>query len=651
MVKAMRNLLGTISFFLPVMLFSFLQATCAEESIIAFWSDVAVQSDSTLNVTETIQVRAENKKIRHGIYRDFPTRYHDIYGRKYSVKFTLLGVTNNGLSTGYFTEVKNNGVRIKIGSRDTSLTPGVYTYTISYKVTRELGFFEDHDELYWNVTGNGWDFPIKSAQARVALPHGVPLDAVKLYGYTGAHGSKEQHYSTVRSLDGKFNFTTTRPLWATEGLTIVVSWPKGFVHEPTQKEQLNYFLSDNADLIIGMVGLLLVFMYYFTCWSLVGRDPPSGTIVPLFQPPGALSPADVRYLTNMKYEDATLAASVINMAVKGYLTIEEKFGEYTLRRISSDDTKLSSEEKDIAAKIFSGGASIELRTSNYRTFLDARKGAKEILENKHNDVHFLRNGRYTIRGVFLSLVILGAVVALQPNEILTSSAPLIIALMLWSVLAYGLSAVTFSMWGSTIRVISAGALLGAIGVSLFALPFIAAECFLIYTLWQQGAGAIAVVGAVAIILNLVFLYLLKAPTVEGRKLLDGIEGFKMFLSATESDKLLRVESPTKTPELFEKFLPYAVALGVEQKWANSFSHLLGSVMQGASSQHHGYSPAWYHGQSFTNIGGFSSGFATSFGTALSSSSTPPGSSSGDSGGSSGGGSSGGGGGGGGGGGW
>lgn len=646
----MRILLG--SFILcSITFFSFLQTTHAEESIIAYWSDVAVLPDASLNVTETIQVRAENNKIRHGIYRDFPTLYRDSYGRKYSVKFNLQRVTNNGAVTKYSTEGMSNGVRIKIGSKDTYLTPGIYTYAISYKVTRELGFFKDHDELYWNVTGNGWEFPIKSAQARVALPQGVPLDSVKLYGYTGANGSKDQNYSTVRSLDGKFNFTTTRPLGSTEGLTIVVSWPKGFVHEPTQKERLNYLLSDNADLIIGMIGLLLVFMYYFTCWSLVGRDPPKGTIVPLYQAPGALSPADIRYLTNMKYDDASFAASIINMAVKGYLTIQEKFGEYTLRRISYEDPKLSLEEKEIFAKIFSDGASLELRQSNYRNLLEARKGAKQILEDKHNGVNFLRNGKYAVRGVFLSLITFGAVVMLQPLESLAQLAPLIFGLMLWSVSVCGLFAVIVNMWSSAIRVTSTGALVGAIAVSLFALPFLGGECVLIYVLWQQGAGAIGAVAVVAIILNLVFLYLLKAPTVEGRKLLDGIEGFKMFLAATESDRLLRVDAPTKTPELFEKFLPYAVALGVEQKWANSFSSLLGNVMQGTSSPRSGYCPAWYHGQSFNNFGGSSSGFASSFSSAISSSSSPPGSSSGGSGESSGGGSSGGGGGGGGGGGW
>ena len=152
-------------------------------------------------------------------------------------------------------------------------------------------------------------------------------------------------------------------------------------------------------------------------------------------------------------------------------------------------------------------------------------------------------------------------------------------------------------------------------------------------------------------MSLVFHYLLKAPTRAGRALLDKVEGFKQFLTAVEGDRLQRMSVPEITPQLFEKYLPYAVALGVEQAWAEQFSRSMAAAGQTGADA--GYTPRWYSGASWSALGatGFASSMGSSFSSSISSASTAPGSSSGSSSGGGGGGSSGGGGGGGGGGGW
>ncbi len=147
-------LLGALFALLAVM-----SPAIADERILGFDSDMHIQADGSLLVAESIRVRAEGQSIRRGIYRDFPTRYTDRYGNRVQVAFELLGVERDGRSEPNFTERVGNGLRINTGNDDFLPTPGEFTFTIHYRVTRELGFFPDHDELYWNVNGLGWKFP------------------------------------------------------------------------------------------------------------------------------------------------------------------------------------------------------------------------------------------------------------------------------------------------------------------------------------------------------------------------------------------------------------------------------------------------------------------------------------------------------------
>jgi len=147
----------------------------AQERILAYDSMVVVQPDGGLDVTEAITVRAEGDQVRRGIYRDFPTRYKDRYGNRVVVDFEMLGVTRDGKPEPWFTEDKANGVRINTGNDDLLPVPADHAYVLHYRTTRQLGFFPDHDELYWNAIGTGWAFPIERAEAVIQLPPGASL--------------------------------------------------------------------------------------------------------------------------------------------------------------------------------------------------------------------------------------------------------------------------------------------------------------------------------------------------------------------------------------------------------------------------------------------------------------------------------------------
>ncbi|HYX68538.1 MAG TPA: DUF2207 domain-containing protein [Terriglobales bacterium] len=617
------------------------------EEILRFHSDITVQGDGTLLVEETIRVHSLGEQIHHGIYREFPTDYRDKYGNRYQVRFQLLGAERDGQEENSRVEQESNGVRIYLGNKDVELDPGDYTYLLKYRVNREL-FFADHDELYWNVNGTGWDFPIREISATVHLPAGVPHDQITRTAYTGVQGSRQGDFTSGWDAQGNPTFESTRPLGEHENLSIVVGWPKGFVAAPTSQQKMQWFLEDNRSTLVGGAGLLLVFFYYFLAWLAVGRDPRPGTIMPLYEPPSGWSPAAIRYLRKMGFDDKAFAAAVVDMAVKKYLTIEKHDDKYTLRRVGKgDDKALAAEERVAAQTLLGDDDSIKLEQANHSTIASALSQFKSTLQTAEENVYFFSHGKYMIPGILLTVATAGAAaLTLSAGGDAATAGFLSVWLTGWTIGVLALLFTVARMWKGVIA--QPSTLPGAIFMTLFSLPFLGGEGMGIYFFTKAASPLLLLIVMSLIGLNLVFHYLLKAPTAAGRAVLDKIEGFRMFLSATEADRMNRMSPVEQTPEVFEKFLPYALALDVEHAWAEQFAGVPGAAGQGPSGG--GYSPAWYHGSDFSSLGaaGFASSLGGSFSSAIASSSSAPGSSSGGGGG---GGGSGGGGGGGGGGGW
>ena len=615
----------------------------ADERILDYHSDITVRPDSSLLVRETIRVRAEREQIKHGIYRDFPTRYRDRLGDAFNVRFTIVEAKRDGAAEDYHTESLSNGVRVYLGSKGAEVPRGEHTYELAYQVTREIGFFADHDELYWNVTGNGWIFPIDRASAEVHLPAGISAAAVRLDGYTGPQGSTAKAFESVFDGDTA-RFTTNQPLESYEGLTIVVSFPKGFVAAPTRQQKLRDFFEDNHAGAVAAAGFVLVLLYYLFVWVRVGRDPAPGTIMPTYEPPAGFSPAAVRYLHKMEYDDKVFAAAMIDLAVKKQLTIRQESGVYTVvPQPAAGEAGLSNDERVLRQKLLGAGSELRLTQSQWKTISDATKSVKSTLETAIEKIYFFSNSKYVIPGLILSgLTVLAMADAADGFNQGGNTFFLCIWLTFWTIGVIALLSKAASQWrGASASKVN---LVAALGISAFATPFLAAEIFVMYMLSRTVGGMAVLVMVATVSLNLIFYHLLKAPTLAGRNVLDRIDGFRMFLSATEEDVLNRMNPPERTPATFEKYLPYAVALDCEKAWGAQFATILAAAAQGPQQ----YSPAWYSSANFTahDFGGFASSFSSGLSSAISSSSSAPGSSSG-----SGGGSSGGGGGGGGGGGW
>jgi uncharacterized membrane protein YgcG len=618
------------------------------ERILSFDSRITVNVDASMLVTETIRVRSTGEQIRRGIFRDFPTTYTDRGGNRHTVGFQVQAVLRDGNPEDWHTERLANGSRVYIGRKDRLLAPGEHTYTLTYATDRQLGHFQDHDELYWNVTGNGWAFAIEMASATVALPPGAPGPSL-LEAYTGPTGARGQAYRATSTPAGEAFFKTTQTLAPHEGLTIVVGWPKGFVREPSATEKASYFLKDNRTLLVVLIGLAALLAYYLLVWAAVGKDPAKGTVMPIYTPPDNLSPAAMRFMAEMGYDDRVFAAAVIDMAVKGHLTLSEANGNYTLVKKDGSGTKLSPDEQRMAAQIFRSATSVELERRNHTVIGAAKNALKTSLTLAFEKTHFVNNRRAFLTGVIISAAAAAASFfsALDQGDVIFMG----IWLTGWSIGVVFLATLVTKLWqqvfsGARSLGTKVGSLGAAVFMTLFALPFFAAEVFVLVTL-ARSSPALALLPVILAAVNILFYHLLKAPTLLGRRVLDRIEGFKLFLSATEKDRLQRMLPADHTPETYEKYLPYALALGVEQQWSEQFADVLSRASRPEGLT--GYHPHWYSGSSWdsSRMGGFAASVGSALSSAISSASTAPGSSSGGGGG----GSSGGGGGGGGGGAW
>ncbi len=621
-----------------------------QERVLSYDTDVMLNSDGTMRVRETIRVYAGGEEIKHGIYRDFPTDYKDRLGIRKHVPFDIISVTRDGKPEDYHTSNRSNGVRVYMGPRFATIPAGEHTYELIYTTDRQVGFYDDRDELYWNVIGNGWQFPIEHATATIHLPINIPRRLVETYGYTGPKGYQGRDFKAKLQDDLSYFFETSKPLAPGEGFTVVCWWDKGYMQPPTDEQQQTWFFEDNKGIVFAVFGLIVVLIYQFVAWSMVGKDPAPGTIMPQYMPPQEISAAGMRELVKMGFDNKCFAASIVGMAAKKYLTIEkDALDQFTL--VANSDPKaenlLSPEEKLVASRLFARARKVLLSPVNRDVVSEAVKALRLSLATRMEKVYFVRNGKYLLPSLALSLLTIVVSIAYSDSQQKPVAIFMLVWVSLWSVGVAVLMLQVFNLWRAALKGGAQGALKfgSAIFLSLFALPFLGGELFGLFTLGSATSFITMIVFGLLIASNFVFHELLKAPTRMGRELLDRIQGFKMFLSATEGDPIKRMAPVNWNVDTFNRFLPYAIALDVEEAWAANFSQAVTAASAAAAAT---TSVAYSGALAGAAIGsGFASSLGDSLTSAIASASLAPGTTSG----SSGGGSSGGGGGGGGGGGW
>ena len=399
------------------------------------------------------------------------------------------------------------------------------TVRVVYTVSNGLRFFEDYDELYWNVTGDEWEVPIRRATAEVFLPDGVT--GLRAAAFTGGYGSR-QSAATVEEVPGGFRFETTQALSFKEGLTVAVGWDPGVVARPTWWEHLGRFIWANWPLVLPVLSLFGM----WKLWSVRGKDPALRPIVPQYEPPKGMAPAEVGTLIDNSPDMRDITATIVDLAVRGFLRIEEREPEGLLKAFKKNDYRfvllkqerewsdLHEHEIELLEGLFKSGDTVLLSDLQHQFY-------KVIPRIKSGIFSRLMDARYYDH---------------RPDKMLAGW-------LVFGILVIGLGVPAGGALAKALTMSPASSMLG---VALSGVPIV------------------------------IFGIFMPARTVQGTRKLEEVLGFQEFLDKVESDRFKRM---IESPEQFEAYLPYAMALQVDEQWAKAFE---GMYAEGAS-------PHWYVG--------------------------------------------------------
>jgi hypothetical protein len=493
-----------------------------------FQDNITVAPDGSALVTERITLTFVGEW--HGIHRMIPIEYPGPDGTNYELYVDIKSVANeDGNALKYDSSVSNGERDLKIyipGAVDISRT-----VEITYRVRNGTRFFADHDEFYWNVTGNDWPVPIDHAAATVHFP-GIAAGSLRAQAFTGVYGSTQRD-AVANVVDSDAQFETKNPLPMRGGLTIDVYIPKDILHEPGAITRFFWFLGGNPAVFLPVVTLAVM----FPLWWFKGRDPDPGmSVAPMYEPPPGISPAEAGTLLDDAIHPRDITSTMVDLAVRGYIKIEETADKglvfthkdyvfHLLKPMAQwTDKDLAPHERVMLENVFAGGA--ETRLSNLKNrFYTAvpiiRTDIMSALKNK---------------GIYL----------LDPE-----------------------SANGYSI-GAAVMIL---------------IPFAIFQ----YLGWANFFSSIPLLIVCLLVAALVwwlFARVMTAKTVKGGRVCVAVLGFQEFMNRVDAERL-----KVMPPSTFEKFLPYAIALGVEHHWAQAFAGIVKDP------------PQWYVGP-----GGYVGGF-------------------------------------------
>jgi hypothetical protein len=631
-------------------------AARAEERITDYDIRAVVQENADIVVTETIRVISEGDQIKRGIYRDLPAVQTTIAGLFDLIDYDVIEVRRDGEPEPYFVVPEGEFTRIYMGRADRFLDPGAHIYQLTYRVGGQIRFSDRADELYWNLTGANWAFPIERVSAEIVLPDGAEI--LDVSGYTGGFGETGADYEILNRAETQVSLRGTRRLESGEGVTISVSWKPGLMTSPNVGDSIRELFGDNPGAVLGLVGLMAIGGFFWSAWRRVGRDPQKGPIIPLFEPPEGLSAAAVGYIHARGFNDGmapgrALTVGVMSLAVKGLITIEDlnkRSGtRYILRRTDKPDSDLPPGERELLKSLFSGTDKDEVHLgTKFAPKLAAAKAAyMKTVSAEYSTNYFRRNaGTWFLGAAFVPVVSIASAVLNAPGG--EDGMILAGAMTVFFCAVLGLFFWALRHCLGRFRFLSAtgGVKPFLVAVAILIAAFVPVGLFGIGIANTASPPVVLMIGAM-VGLAFVFFDLLDAPTVKGRAIMDQIEGYMLFMTTVEWDRgRAHGDMPPPTIAMFEKHLPYSIALGVDDAWSDTFA----KYAEAASIPIETTTSSWYksHDRGVGRPMDFSKTVSSGMVTVLASASTRPSSSKS---GSSGGGSSGGGSGGGGGGGW
>ena len=484
--------------------------------------DARVERDGTAHLNERITFVFVGSF--RGVYRTIPTEYPGPSGTNYSLllrNFTVSDDAGNPLRFESEQEGDYRKLTIYIpGAVDTSKT-----VVIGYDVLNGLRFFPDHDEFYWNITGNDWPVPIDHVSARIQFPAGAIGAILGAKAFTGTYGAKESDATT--NVDGRdVTVETNNPLPIRSGVTVDVALEKGIVKPPGAWTKFAWFLRSNPVVVLPFFAFAVMFLL----WRREGKDPDPGmSVAPMYEPPAQMTPAECGALVDDSVDPRDITCTLVDLAVRGYLKIEHVKGEgwfgrddykFHLLKPLAEAQTLADHERILLEKMFGiGGQEVtlsSLRNTFYTAIPMIKDGIKSALKRK---------GMYRV----------------DPDA---------------------------AHWYNLL------------GVVIIAAPFVALHVLGVIQLFDSLWLAI-VAGAVTLLIVFLFGRRMAATSLRGARTRVAILGFEEFMNRVDADRLKRMP-----PDTFEKFLPYAMALGVEHRWAQAFQGIIQNP------------PSWYAGPGY-----------------------------------------------------
>ena len=475
-----------------------------------FQDKITVSRDGSAIVTERVTLNFVGEW--HGIHRTIPIEYPGPNGTNYELFLKVTSVTDESGNKSKYDSSTSNGARdLKIyipGAVDATRT-----VEITYRVLNGTRFFKDYDEFYWNVTGNDWPVPIDHAAAAVQFPPGA-AGSLRAQAFTGVYGSTQRDASAEVN-GAEVQFATNNPLPMRGGLTVDVYIPKDILQEPSALTKFFWFLFGNPILFLPLVTLAGM----FALWWYKGRDPDPGvSVAPMYEPPPEISPAEAGTLLDDSIHPRDITSTMIDLAVRGYLKIEETeekvllftHKDYIFHLLKPRDqwgADLAPHERVMLENVFASGDEIRLSNLKNRFYTAVPAIREDIMSAlKRKGIYLLdpesANG-YSIGAAVAILFVFGIFQYMGWANFFNSAVLLIVCLLLSAVIWF------------------------------------------------------------------LFARVMTAKTMKGARTRVAVLGFQEFMNRVDAERL-KVMPPTT----FEKFLPYAMALGVEHHWAQAFAGIV-----------------------------------------------------------------------------
>ena len=542
------------------LLFIFPLFCFASERIINFDVKLSLDKKARALVTEEITVNVEHKNINRGLIREIPSQS----GRKIKVQSLLM----DGVPHPYFTEKYGHNIEVNFGDDD-FISRGIHKYTLSYTMDNAVIFGKDFNEVYWNVTGNSWAFPIDNASFRLTLPEGSEVINEGISLYTGGYRSKQSDAKQ----SGHLFFKTTKPLYPGQGFTVSVPFKNPNIKQPLGDKIKAFILK-----YIPPALCVILMIYYLITWFRFGKDPKHDGAV-LYAPPNNISPALAGYILKRKFSLRLLSAAFVSLAVKEKIKISKKGSSVEIRQIGDAEPEKAEEENAVIKCI--GSSKVLQLNGKYQA--KVKNCADKVTTSLHKQgcIYIEKNYKFIIFPIFIMLLMQififinieawPGIMGINIFAMLLSFAFALLSVNInWQLKAY-MAIMILSFW-----------------------PILFSRVEEIYFL-------------ISLILAIPYAVYMDNASPEGRKLYLDLLAFKKYIEKAEKHRT-ELSNPEDKLKIFADYLPYAYAFGIQSKWIKNFTKILSEEIIE---------------EKLTSLGGRSFIASAAFSSALARSATPP----------------------------